>query len=160
VKGELCHALSPSKRGRHPHKPQGNLSARDRRLHGEQGFSLVEELVALGIVVVALAIVLGATGTASFGLRETDEHVYAENLARSQLERIKDAAYSANPTTVPYPNVSPPAGYGLTVTVEYWTAPSGPFTSTVRNDGLQRITVDVNHNGQAVLSASDYKVNR
>jgi type II secretory pathway pseudopilin PulG len=121
---------------------------------------LVEELVALGIVVVGLAFVLAAVGTASMGLRETDEHVFAENLARSQLERIKDAAYSANPTAVPYPNVSPPAGYGLTVSVEYWTAPSGPFTPTVRNDGLQRITVAVSHDGQPVLSAADYKVNR
>jgi type II secretory pathway pseudopilin PulG len=130
------------------------------RLKDEGGFSLVEELVALAIVVLGLGFVLAAIGTASFGLRETDQHVFAENLARSQLERIKDAAYSANPTTVPYPNISPPAGYSLSVGVEYWTAPNGPFVATVRNDGLQRITVTVHQAGQDVLAAADYKVNR
>jgi len=127
---------------------------------GEGGFSLVEELVALGIVVVGVALVLSAISTASFGVRETDEHVFAENLARSQAERVQDAPYSANPTTVPYPTVSPPAGYAVSLSVEYWTAPNGPFTTTVRNDGLQQITVTVTHAGQYVLSLAHYKVNR
>lgn len=126
----------------------------------EAGFSLVEELVALSIVVVGVAFVLSAVGTASFGLRATDEHVFAENLARSQVERVQDAPYSANPTAVPYPTVIPPAGYAVSLGVEYWTAPNGPFTSTVRNDGLQRITVTVTHAGQSVLSLAAFKVNR
>jgi len=127
---------------------------------GEAGFSLVEELVALGIVVVGVALVLSAISTASFGVRRTDEHVFAENLARSQVERVQDAPYSANPTSVPYPTVSPPAGYAVSLSVEYWTAPNGPFTTTVRNDGLQQITVTVTHAGQNVLSLAHYKVNR
>ncbi len=127
---------------------------------GEAGFSLVEELVALGIVVVGVALVLSAISTASFGVREADEHVFAENLARSQVERVQDAPYSADPTVVPYPTVSPPAGYAVSLGVEYWTAPNGPFTSTLRNDGLQRITVTVTHAGQNVLSLAHYKVNR
>ncbi|OGT26435.1 MAG: hypothetical protein A2Z17_05750 [Gammaproteobacteria bacterium RBG_16_66_13] len=154
------HAQSLSKRGPRPDQRPAYPSASDRLIRGELGFSLVEELVALAIVVVGLAFVLAAIGTSSFGLRETEEHVFAENLARSQLERIKDAAYSPNPTSVPYPTVTIPPGYGLAVGVEYWTAPNGPFTATVRNDGLQRITVTVSRAGQAVLSAADYKVNR
>jgi type II secretory pathway pseudopilin PulG len=129
-------------------------------VHSEAGFSLVEELVAVGIVVVGVALVLSAVSTASFGVRETDEHVFAENLARSQVERVQDAPYSANPTSVPYPTVSPPAGYAVSLSVEYWTAPNGPFTTTVRNDGLQQITVTVTHAGQYVLSLAHYKVNR
>ena len=127
---------------------------------GEAGFSLVEELVAVGIVVVGVALVLSAVSTASFGVRETDEHVFAENLARSQAERVQDAPYSANPTAVPYPTVSPPAGYAISLGIEYWTAPNGPFTTTVRNDGLQQITITVTHAGQYVLSLAHYKVNR
>ena len=127
---------------------------------GDAGFSLVEELVALGIVVVGVAFVLSAISTSSFGVRETDEHVFAENLARSQVELVQDAPYSANPTSVPYPTVSPPAGYAVSLSVEYWTAPNGPFTTTVRNDGLQQITVTVTHAGQYVLSLAHYKVNR
>lgn len=120
----------------------------------------MEELVALAIVVVGVAFVLSTISTASFGLRETDEHVFAENLARSQAERVQDAAYSADPTAVPYPTVAPPSGYAVSLGVEYWTAPNGPFTTTVRNDGLQRITVTVTHAGQTVLSVAHYKVNR
>jgi type II secretory pathway pseudopilin PulG len=120
----------------------------------------VEELVALAVIVVGVAVILSTISTASVGVREVDEHVFAEDLARSQAERIQDAAYSANPTAVPYPTVSPPAGYAVSLGVEYWTAPNGPFTSTVRNDGLQRITISVTHNGQSVLSVAHYKVNR
>jgi type II secretory pathway pseudopilin PulG len=130
------------------------------RRPGEAGFTLVEELVALGIVVIGLAFVLVAIGTASLGLRETDEHVFAENLARSQLERLQTAPYSADPTAVPYPVVSAPPGYAVGLTVEYWTAPNGPFTSTLRNDGMQRITVSVTNDGQPVLDVAGYKVNR
>ncbi|OGT27313.1 MAG: hypothetical protein A2Z17_05090 [Gammaproteobacteria bacterium RBG_16_66_13] len=141
--------------------PRRSVALRARALvPGEAGFSLVEELVAVGIVVVGLALVLSAVSTASFGVRETDEHVFAENLARSQVERVQDAPYSANPTSVPYPTVTPPAGYAVSLNVEYWTAPNGPFTTTVRNDGLQQITVTVTHAGQYVLSLAHYKVNR
>jgi type II secretory pathway pseudopilin PulG len=138
-----------------------DLVRRARRRAGvEDGFSLIEELVALGIVVIGVAFILAAVGTSTFGLREANEHVFAEDLARSQVERVQDAAYSANPTTVPYPLVSGPAGYAVSLGVEYWTAPNGPFVPTVRNDGLQRITVTVTHDGQNVLSVAHYKVNR
>jgi len=134
--------------------------ARVPRRHGEGGFSLVEELVALAIVAIGIAFVLSAIATASSGLRQIDQHVFAENLARSQLERIQEAPYSADPTAVPYPTVSPPADYGLSVTVEYWIAPNGPFTTVLRNDRMQRITVGVTHQGQPVLSVAEYKVDR
>ncbi len=120
----------------------------------------MEELVALAIVVIGVAFLLSAISTASFGVRAADEHVFAEDLARSQIEQDQNTAYSANPTAVPYPTVSPPAGYAVSLGVEYWTAPNGPFTTTVRNDGLQRITVTVTHAGQTVLSVAHYKVNR
>jgi len=167
-------APDPQGQPRHPElvegcradgKPNIGWAARFDKLSapanpGEAGFTLVEELVALGIVAIGLAVVLLAIGTASVGLRETDEHVFAENLARSQLEQLQTATYSANPTAVPYPIVSAPAGYAVGLTVEYWTAPNGPFTATLRNDGMQRITVSISHDGQPVLDVAGYKVNR
>ncbi len=142
-----------TRRARLPRRP-----ARPRS--GEAGFTLVEELVALGIVAVGLTFVLLAVGTATIGVRESDEHVFAENLARSQIERLRTAPYSADPTAVPYPIVAAPPGYGVGLGVEYWTAPNGPFTTTLRNDGMQRITVSVSHDGLPVLSVGAYKVNR
>lgn len=127
---------------------------------GEAGQSLVEELVAVAIVSLGLVIVMAALSTGSTGVGATSDRVTAENLARSQLELIKDAAYSPDPTAIPYPTVSLPQGYTANVGIEYWIAPSGPFTSTVRDDGLQKLTVSVSGGKGALLQLEDYKVDR
>jgi len=126
----------------------------------ETGHSLVEELVALAIVSVALVIIIAALSTGTMGVRTTNDRVTAENLARSQLELIKDAAYSANPTVTPYPTISPMQGYTVTVGIEYWTAPDGPFTSSVRDDGLQKVIVSVSGGKGALFQVEGYKVDR
>ena len=84
----------------------------------------------------------------------------SKNLVQSQTELIKNAPYQPDPTAVPYPNLAEPARYDIEITVEYWTAPGGPFTSTVRNDGLQRITVTVDHDGVEMHRTQSYKVQR
>lgn len=127
---------------------------------GETGQSLVEELVTVAIVSLALVIIIGALSTGSMGVRTASDRVTAENLARSQLELIKDAAYSADPTVSPYPTVSPVQGYTVSVGIEYWTAPDGPFTSTVRDDGLQKLNVGVSGSAGALLQLEGYKVDR
>lgn len=127
---------------------------------GETGQSLVEELVALAIVSLGLVIVIAALSTGSMGVGTANERVTAENLARSQLELIKDGAYSPDPTATPYPTVSPVQGYTATVGIECWIAPSGPFTSTVRDDGLQKVTVSVSGGEGALLQLEGYKVKR
>ena len=127
---------------------------------GETGQSLVEELVALAIVSLGLVIVIAALSTGSMGVGTANDRVTAENLGRSQLELIKDAAYSPDPTVGPYPTVSPVQGYTVTVGIEYWIAPSGPFTSTVRDDGLQKLTVSVSGSEGALMQLEGYKVDR
>lgn len=127
---------------------------------GETGQSLVEELVAIAIVSLGLVIIIAAVSTGSLGVSTTNDRVTAENLARSQLELIKDAAYSPDPTATPYPTVSPVQGYTVTGGIEYWIAPSGPFTSTVRDDGLQKLTVSVSGGKGTLLQLEGYKVDR
>ena len=73
---------------------------------------------------------------------------------------IADTTYRADPTAVPYPTVVPVTGLTVSVEVDYWTAPNGPFTSTVRNDGLQRLTVSVADGAGEILSLEELKVNR
>ena len=90
----------------------------------------------------------------------TNDRVTAENLGRSQLELIKDAAYSPDPTVGPYPTVSPVTGYTVTAGIEYWIAPSGPFTTTVRNDGLQKLSVSVAGSQATLLQLEGYKLDR
>jgi type II secretory pathway pseudopilin PulG len=126
----------------------------------EKGLSLVEELVALAIVAIGLILLLGAIYTGSIGVRTANDQSVGESMARSQLELIADSAYSPDPTVAPYPMVSPPAGYTVGVTVEYWTALNGPFTSSVRNDGLQRIIVTVSGANGLIFQLEGYKTDR
>ncbi len=127
-------------------------------LGGESGLSLVEELVALAIVAVGVGFVLSTVGTATVGVTTTDEHVVAEALARSQIESIKNEVYRPQPA--PYLILTAPANYSLAITVDYWTAPNGPFNTTGPDNGLQRITVTVSHGGRTVLTLQDFKVSR
>jgi type II secretory pathway pseudopilin PulG len=126
----------------------------------QEGFSLPEELVSLGILAFALGIILATMYTGTLGVKANQDRVSASALARSQLELVMDSSYRPDPTAAPYPTVAPQTGYSVDTNVEYWTAPSGPFSSTVRNDGLQRISVTVSSSAGDVLTIESYKVNR
>ena len=131
------------------------------RLHfDERGFSIAEELVSLIVLASAVGLVLAGIYLGSQGIRLRRGQVLAAVLAQSQLELVADTTYSANPTAVPYPTVEPVTGLAVAVEVDYWTAPDGPFTSTVRNDGMQRITVSVADGAGEILSLEELKVNR
>jgi type II secretory pathway pseudopilin PulG len=139
----------------------GPASALFRHLHGgEGGFSIAEELVSLIVLASAVGLVLAGIYLGSQGIRLRRGQVLAAVLAQSQLELVADTTYSANPTAVPYPTVEPVTGLAVAVEVDYWTAPDGPFTSTVRNDGMQRITVSVADGTGEILSLEELKVNR
>lgn len=125
-----------------------------------RGFSLVEQLVALAVMSTGIILLLAGLTTAGRGIKLFADQVTSQSLARSQLELIKDHAYIADPTVSPYPSVSPPAPYTIGTTVEYWNASTETFVATVRNDGMQRITVAVFKSGAQVLTVSDYKVDR
>lgn len=125
-----------------------------------RGFSLVEQLVALAIMSTGIILLLAGLTTAGRGITLFADQVTSQSLARSQLELIKDHAYIADPTVSPYPSVSSPSPYSIETTVEYWNASTETFVATVRNDGMQRITVAVFKSGTQVLIVSDYKVDR
>jgi hypothetical protein len=115
---------------------------------GEGGQSLVEELVAVALVSLALVILIAALSTGSMGVRTTNDRVMAENLAQSQMELIKDAAYSSDPTA--YPTVVPVPAYAVTVEAE------------VLDIGLQVVTVTVSLSGSGkdLLQLEGYKADR
>lgn len=127
---------------------------------GQEGFSLPEELVSLGILAFAFGIILATMYTGTLGVKANQDRVSGAALGRSQMELVMDASYRPDPTAAPYPTVAPQSGYSVGTGVEYWTAPSGPFTSNVRNDGLQRITVTVSGGAATVLQIESYKVDR
>lgn len=126
----------------------------------ERGQALVEELVALAILALSVGVVLTSIYTGTAGVNAKHQQVSAEALARSQLELIVDAPYSADPVSSPYPAVSPVAGYSVNVNIEYWVASSESFISTVWDDGMQRITVSISGSEGAILNLTCYKVDR
>jgi type II secretory pathway pseudopilin PulG len=141
--------------------PQRGLSRALIRFQRDQrGISLPEELVSLAVLALSVGLIVVGIYTASIGTRIRHSRVSSNALARSQMELILDGSYHPDPTAVPYPTVAPVSGYAVEVDVEYWTAPSGPFVSTVRNDGLQRVTVQVSDAGGQLLALEGYVVDR
>jgi type II secretory pathway pseudopilin PulG len=114
-------------------------------LQGETGASLLEILVALAIVATTLTIFVTALSTGAFGVRSADWLTTATNLAASQLESIKGAAYDAAGA---YDLVAIPPPYAVAV------------GSNEIITGLQQITVTVSHRGKALVVISNYKVDR
>ncbi len=121
---------------------------------------MVEELVSVAVIGIGIVILVAMITTGVIGVRQVDDNVVAESLARSQLELIKDSSYLADPTSVPYPTVTPILNYSVGVGIEYWNATSSTFIPTVWNDGLQRITVTVSSSGTTLIQTAEYKVNR
>ena len=126
----------------------------------ESGLSLVEEVVALAVVSLGIILVVVMISTGVRGVTAVNDRSTAEGLARSQLELAKNAPYSPDLTAAPYPTVVPIPPYSVTTSVEYWTAPSGPFTTTVMNSGLQKVIVRVIRDASVILQVESYKVQR
>lgn len=126
----------------------------------DKGVALVEELVTVAIIGLGIVILVAMVTTGVLGVRQVDDKVTAESMARSQMELIKDAVYQADPITSPYPSVAGVAGYTVALNIEYWHAGNGNFQSSLRNDGLQKITVTISSSGSTLLQAAEYKVDR
>jgi prepilin-type N-terminal cleavage/methylation domain-containing protein len=128
----------------------------------ERGDSLVEILVAVAIIAIVLTAFLSALSTGSLGVSVVHERVTAENLARAQLEYIKDYTYTVGATS--YPIVAHPDNYSITLGISYWYSPTEAFTSNPSVDsdccGMQCITVTISHNGEPVFTAVDHKLDR
>lgn len=111
----------------------------------EVGASLVEILVAVGIISLALAILVGALAVGALGVQSAHRLTTAANLAADQIEVIKHAAY--DPAGA-YPTIGAPPGYSVAVAV------------TEIDTGLQQITVTVSFQGETLTVVGNYKVDR
>ena len=131
-----------------------------RWLRGQRGFTLLEVILAmgiLGIVGVAFMSTLN-TGTRTTGTLK--EQTQAEVLARSQLEEIKNIPYETDSGCYTlgdpaYPcydkTITTPPDYTLSVTTEPLDFPG--------DNALQKITVGVSRtgSGKPILSLTTYK---
>jgi len=113
----------------------------------ERGAGLVEVLVAVAIMAIVLTVFLSALSTGSLGVSVVHERVTAENIARSQLEYVKETDFitgtnSYTPTTIS------PIGYTATI------------SATTIDTGLQLITITVFYDGAPTFTMEEYKVDR
>jgi len=112
----------------------------------ETGTTLIELLVAVGIIATALVVLVLALATAAKGTRLAADISTATTLAKSQLETIKAAPYDASGA---YPSIAVPAGFTLDLAV------------TGLAPGKQLITVTVSlSTGQTLAQVSTYKIDR
>ncbi len=139
----------------------------------EKGFALVEVLVALALTGIIATAFLLAISTSSKAILVADERTTAESLARSQMEDIKNELYINYSEGVPlhgvYITTVTPPNYSIGFTVVPFDPGTGnPYGFTDvggilvfdDDDGIQKITVTVYHQGNDVITLEGYKVNR
>ena len=113
----------------------------------ERGTGLVEVLVAVAIMAIVVTIFLSALFTGSLGVGVVHERVTAENIARSQLEYVKESDFIAG-TDHYTPTAISHTGY------------TAAISATTIYAGVQLITVTVSHSDKNVFTIEDYKVDR
>jgi prepilin-type N-terminal cleavage/methylation domain-containing protein len=115
-------------------------------MKGQKGFSLIELVIAIGLLGIIGVGILGALGTTSKALFIADERETARNLAASQMEDVKQTFYASsyNSTLIP-PEY---AGYSATITTDNIASNASD---------IQKITVTISHQGKVVTSLKDYK---
>ena len=146
-------------------------------LRRSPGFTLIEVLVALGLFAIIGIVFAGGLATASRAVITADVRTNAESLARTQMESVKEQDYEPAPDGGVYnytkiPDIPP--GYTIwTVNRDDEIVNGGdsdpvigvPWDSesnvdTPEDNGLQKITLVIKHEGRRVLTLEGYKVFR
>ncbi|MGB8706822.1 MAG: type II secretion system protein [Dehalococcoidia bacterium] len=125
----------------------------------ELGMTLIEVLVALGILAAVAVVFLLGMSTSSKAVMVSQKSVAAESLAKSELEYVKSSPYDSTHNPPIYavdPNITVPQGYGVAVAAQRLD-PKGDGIGN--DDGIQRITVTVTYNGETAFNLVGYKVN-
>ncbi|MFB7176106.1 prepilin-type N-terminal cleavage/methylation domain-containing protein [Streptomyces sp. NPDC056257] len=119
---------------------------RPRLRRGEEGETLIEVLVAVVLMGVAFAAILGGMGTAIISSAAQQKVTGADSVIRSAAEKVVSAPYVS--CAGGYPTPTPPAGYTVTVTIEYWDG-VGTFGQTcpTADTGVQKVTLTVRSTG-------------
>ena len=135
-----------------------------RLFRGQRGFSLLEVLVAVGILGIVGVGVLQAIDTNARATRTLDEQVVASNLATAYIEAIKTMPYYT--TVQDYLNdekitsITIPPQYNVNVNIDF-TSDGTTFGLYTGTETLQKIAVTVSREGdKPVLSICSFKANR
>lgn len=129
-------------------------------LHGERGIALTEALVTMGIIGIVTVAFLTSMSATSKAVLVSQERVTAENLAKSQMEYVRSQQYDELNTPPQYtllPAGDIPENYAIVTTSERLD-PEGD--GAVDDDGLQKVTVIVNHDGAETFRLEGYRMKR
>ena len=114
----------------------------------------------MGLIAAAFLGSLATTAQATF---IADERATAESLARSQMEYVKSLEYveyvdgATEYTPASIPDDEDYSNYSATIGVESLPAdPNDPNGGTL--DGIQKITVTVEHHDEPVITLEGYKI--
>lgn len=118
-----------------------------------KGFTLIENIVALGLLGIVVTAFLGSISTAARTNMVADRRVTAESLARSEFEYIKSCNYTYSTDNYPIdPTINIPSRWSIeTPAVE-------PLHAS--DNGIQKVTVTIRYDSDEVLSAFIYKTER
>ncbi len=120
----------------------------------EPGVSLMETVVALGILGAISVTFLSGLATTSRATFIADEHTTAGSLAQSQMEWARNTGYvyeAVAYTAAPIPAHKDYLDYSASIAVQPLHAP---------DDGIQKLTVTIQHSGRGIVLLEGYKVDR
>lgn len=129
--------------------------------YSQRGMTLIEVLIALGILAAVAVIFLVGMSVSSKGVMVSQERVAVDSLAKSEIEYIKSVSYHDAPWQYQLPSSPPtwdpthslPSGYtGYSIQVNATSIPGLDIN-------IQQITVTITHGGD-ISTLVSYKVNR
>ena len=128
----------------------------------DKGLTLIEVLIALAILSIIAVTFLSGLATASEASFIADERSTAQSLAQSQIEYVKSQSYInyADPEPGDYGLVAAPANYSIEIMAVPIDPNTGQPLPSGQDNGVQKITVTIRHQGQEVVTLEGYKVNR
>ena len=125
------------------------LRKKMQRKSDQRGITMLEGLISIGILGAVVMLMIFAMSGGALAVNENSEEMTVQNLAKNQMEYIKNLAYNSEAST--YPTISTPPEYSITVSVT--SVPDA-------NDNIQKVTADFYRNSELLMTISNYKVNR